>query len=59
MGVLYGHDNPFPNPPRTLFFRGKNTHLDKMQQIGFKNERRVVSAKGKLTIGINRKDDDR
>lgn len=59
MGVLCGHGNTFPNPPQVQFFQGKNTHLDKTQQVRFGNERGVVTAERKLTVGINRRDDDR
>lgn len=58
MGILCGDRHPFPNPPLTQFFRGKNTHCDKVQQIGLRDERGIVTIEQKLVVRVNGRNDD-
>lgn len=55
--ILCRHNNPLPNPPRTQLLWSENTNFNQMKQVGFRDDGSIITAEGKLTIGIDRRDD--
>jgi hypothetical protein len=57
VGVFCRNSDPTADPPRTEFLRGKNFDGYKMEKVGFRNNRHVVTCERQLTVGINRRND--
>jgi hypothetical protein len=57
VGVFCRDGHPTPDSPRTQLFRWQNPSLCKMQEIGLRNDRHVVTGKWKLAVGINGRND--
>jgi hypothetical protein len=57
VGVLCRNSHATPDSPRTQLFRWQNPSFHKMQKIGLRNDRHVVTGEWKLAIGINGQND--
>jgi hypothetical protein len=53
VGVLRRDSDPTADPPRTKFFRRKNSDGDKMKKVVFRNNRHVVTCERQLAVGID------
>ena len=51
VGVLRRDSDPMADPPRTKFFRRKNSDGDKMKKVGLRNNRHVITCERQLTVG--------
>jgi hypothetical protein len=59
MGILYRDSNPTTNPPRTKLFRRKNSNIDKVEEIQFRNNRHMVTCERQLAVGVDGRNDHR
>ena len=57
VGVFCRNSDPTVDPPRTEFLRGKNFDGYKMEKVGFRNNRHVVTCERQLTVEIDRRND--
>jgi hypothetical protein len=57
VGVFCRNSDPTADPPRTEFLQGKNSNGYKMEKVGFRNNRHVVTCERQLTVGIDRRND--
>jgi hypothetical protein len=57
VGVLCWDSSPTTNPPRTKFFRRKNSNINKVEEIRLRNNRRMVTCERQLVVGVDRRDD--
>jgi hypothetical protein len=57
VGVFYRNSDPAADPPRTELLRRKNSDGDEMEEVGFRDDRHVVTCEGQLTVGIDRRND--
>jgi hypothetical protein len=53
VGVLCRDSDPTADPPRTKFFRRKNSDGDKVKKVGLRNNRHVVTCERQLAVGID------
>jgi hypothetical protein len=53
VGILCRDINPTTNPPRTKLFRRKNSNIDKVEEIQFRNNRHMVTCERQLAIGVD------
>jgi hypothetical protein len=53
VGVLRRDSDPTADPPRTKFFRRKNSDGDKVKKVGLRNNRHVVTCERQLAIRID------
>ena len=53
VGVFCRNSDPTADLPRTEFLRGKNSDGYKMEKVGFRNNRHVVTCERQLTVGID------
>jgi hypothetical protein len=53
VGVLRRDSDPTADPPRTKFFRRKNSDGDKVKKVGLRNNRHVVTYERQLAIRID------
>jgi hypothetical protein len=45
------------NPPRTQLFRRKNSNIDKVKEIRFRDNRHVVTCERQLAVGVDGRND--
>jgi hypothetical protein len=57
VGILRWDSNPTANPPRTKFFRRKNSNINKVEEIRLQNNRHMVTCERQLVVGVDRRDD--
>jgi hypothetical protein len=57
VGVFCRNSDPTTDPPGTEFLWGKNSDGYKMEKVGFRNNRHVVTCERQLTVGIDRRND--
>ena len=57
MGILSWNGKPMANPPRTEFLRRKDSDGHKMEKIGFRNNKHMVTCERQLAVGIDRRND--
>jgi hypothetical protein len=57
VGVFCRNSDPTTDPLGIELFRGKNSDGYKMEKVGFKNNRHVVTCERQLTVGIDRRND--
>jgi hypothetical protein len=57
MSVLCRNSDTAADPPRTELFWKLNPNLNKMEKVGFRDNRHVVTSEWKLTVGVDRRDD--
>jgi hypothetical protein len=57
VGIFCRNSDPTTDPPRTEFLRGKTSDGYKMEKVGFRNNRHVVTYERQLTVGIDRRTD--
>jgi hypothetical protein len=53
VGVLCRNSDPTADPPRTELLRRKNSDGYEMEEVGFKDNRHMVTCERQLTIGID------
>ena len=53
VGVFYRNSDPTADPPRTEFLRRKNSDGYKVEKVGFRDNRHMVTCEGQLTVGID------
>jgi hypothetical protein len=56
MGIFCRNSDPTANPPRTKFLRRKNSNIDKVEEIRFRDNRHMVTCKGQLAVGVDGRD---
>jgi hypothetical protein len=59
MGILCWDSNPTTNPPRTKLFGGKNSNINKVEEIRFRNNKHMVTCERQLAVGIDGRNDHR
>jgi hypothetical protein len=57
VGILYWDNNPMANPPRTKLFRRKNSNINKVKEIRFRDNRHVVTCERQLVVGVDGRND--
>jgi hypothetical protein len=57
MSVLYRNSDTVADPPRTELFWKQNPNLNKMEKVGFGDDRHVVTSEWKLTVEVDGRDD--
>ena len=57
MSVLCRNSDTVADPPRTELFWKQNPNLNKMEKVGFGDDRHVVTSKWKLAVGVDGWDD--
>jgi hypothetical protein len=57
VGVFCRNSDPTADPPRTELLRRKNSDGYEMEEVGFRDNRHVVTCEGQLTVGIDRRND--
>jgi hypothetical protein len=57
VSVFCRNSDPTTDPPRTEFLRRKDSDGHKMEKIGFRNNRHVVTYEKKLAVGIDGRND--
>jgi hypothetical protein len=53
MGILCRDSDPMTNPPRTQLPRGKDPDGHKVEKVGLRNNRHVVTCERQLTVGVD------
>jgi hypothetical protein len=59
VGILCQDSNPTTNPLRTKLFWRKNSNIDKVEEIRFRNNRHMVTCKRQLAVGVDGRNDHR
>jgi hypothetical protein len=59
VGIFCQDSDPTANPPRTKLLRRKNSNIDKVEKIRFRDNRHMVTCKGQLAIGVDGRNDHR
>jgi hypothetical protein len=59
VGIFCRNSDPTANPPRTKLFRGKNSNIDKVEEIRFRNNRHMVTYERQLAVGVHGRNDHR
>ena len=57
VGIFCRNSDPTANPPRTKFLRRKNSNIDKVEEIRFRDNRHVVTCKRQLAVGVDGRND--
>jgi hypothetical protein len=57
VGILYRDSNPTTNLLRTKLFRRKNSNIDKVEEIRFRNNRHMVTCERQLAVGVDRRNE--
>jgi hypothetical protein len=57
VSVLCRNSDRTTNPPRTEFLRRKDSDRHKVEKIGFRNNKHVVTCKRQLAVGIDGRND--
>jgi hypothetical protein len=57
VGILCRDSKPTTNPPRTKLFWRKNSNIDKVEEIRFRDNRHVVTCERQLAVGIDGRND--
>jgi hypothetical protein len=57
VGVFCRNSDPTADPPRTELLRRKNSNGYEMEEVGFRDNRHVVTCEGQLTVRIDRRND--
>jgi hypothetical protein len=57
VSVFCRNSDPTADPPRTEFLRRKNSDGHKMEKVGFRNNRHVVTCERQLAVGIDERND--
>jgi hypothetical protein len=57
MRVFCWNSDTTTNPPRAELLRKQNPNLNEMKKIGFRNDRHVITSKGKLAVGLDGRDE--
>jgi hypothetical protein len=57
MSVLCRNSDTAADLPRTELFRKQNPNLNKMDKVGFGDDRHVVTSEWKLAVGVDGRDD--
>jgi hypothetical protein len=57
VGVFCRNSDPTADPPRTELLRRKNSDGYEMEEVGFRDNRHVVTCEGQLTVRIDRRND--
>jgi hypothetical protein len=57
VSVFCWNSDPTTDPPRTEFLRRKDSNGHKMEKIGFRNNRHVVTCERQLAVGIDGRND--
>jgi hypothetical protein len=57
VGVLRRDSGPTADPPGTKLLQRKNSDGDKVNMVGFRNNRHVVTCERQLTVGVDRRND--
>jgi hypothetical protein len=57
VGVFCWNGDPTADPPRIELLRRKNSDGYKMEKVRFRDDRHVVTCKGQLTVGVDRRND--
>jgi hypothetical protein len=53
VGVFYRNSDPTADPPRTELLRRKNSDGNEMKEVGFRDNRHMVTCERQLTVGID------
>jgi hypothetical protein len=56
MGIFCRNSDPMINPPRTKLLQRKNSNIDKMEEIQFRDNRHMVTCEGQLAVGVDGRD---
>jgi hypothetical protein len=59
VGIFCRNSDPTTNPPRTKLFRRKNSNIDKVEEIRFRNNRHMVTCERQLAVGVDGRNDHR
>jgi hypothetical protein len=59
VGIFCWDSDPTTNPPRTELLRGKNSNIDKAEEIRFRDNRHMVTCEGQLAVGVDGRNDHR
>jgi hypothetical protein len=59
VGIFYRNSDPTTNPPITKLFRRKNSNIDKVEEIRFRNNRHMVTCERQLAVGVDGRNDHR
>jgi hypothetical protein len=59
MGILCRNGDAAANSPRAELFRKQNPNVDKMKEVGFRDDGHVVTCEWQLAVGVDRRDDGR
>jgi hypothetical protein len=57
VSVFCQNSDPMADPPRTEFLRRKNSDGHKMEKVGFRNNRHVVTCERQMAVGIDGRND--
>jgi hypothetical protein len=57
VSVFCRNSDPTTNPPRTEFLRRKNSDEYKVEKVGLRNNRHVVTCERQLAVGIDERND--
>jgi hypothetical protein len=57
MGILCRNGDTATNPPRAELFWKQNPNFNEMKEVGFRNDRHMVTSEWKLAVGVNGWDD--
>jgi hypothetical protein len=57
MCILCQNGDAAANPPRAKLFWKQNPNVDKMKEVGFRNNGHVVTHERQLAVGVDRRDD--
>jgi hypothetical protein len=55
--ILCWDSIPTANPPRTKLFRRKNSNIDKVEEIRFRDNRHMVTCERQLVVGVDGRND--
>jgi hypothetical protein len=57
MGILYWNGDTAANPPRAELFWKQNPNINEMKEVGFRNDKHMVTSEWKLVVGVVGEDD--
>jgi hypothetical protein len=57
MGILYHNGDAAANSLRAELFWKQNPNINKMKEVGFRDDGQVVTRKRQLAVGVDRRDD--
>jgi hypothetical protein len=59
VGIFCRNSDSTANPPRTKLLRRKNSHINKTEEIRFRDNRHKVTCEGQLAVGVDGRNDHR